>query len=54
MFSYQGSVFSASFAALPDFIWIAQQWHPRERLMILHLAVSILSGEDIDNSYKKS
>ena len=28
---HQGSVFSASFAALPDLIIIAEQWHPRER-----------------------
>jgi hypothetical protein len=46
---HQGSVYSASFAAVPYLIRIAEQWPPSDRLSILHLAVSILTGEDDDN-----
>ncbi|MEM7595037.1 MAG: hypothetical protein AAF383_26650 [Cyanobacteria bacterium P01_A01_bin.83] len=46
---HQGSVFSASFAALPHLVRIAEQWSSSERISIIHLAVSILSGEDIAN-----
>ncbi|MGD1921717.1 MAG: hypothetical protein ACFCAD_24200, partial [Pleurocapsa sp.] len=45
-----GSVFSASFAALPYLARIAEQWQPnKERLKLVSLAVEILSGEDIEN-----
>ncbi len=46
---YLGAVYSASFAALPDLIRIAERYHPRDRLKILSLIVGILTGEDADN-----
>ncbi len=46
---HQGSVCEASFVALPYLVKIAEQWQPDERLLILSLAVSIISGEDIEN-----
>ncbi len=47
---HQGSVYSASFAALPGLIKIAEQWYPSgECLQIIWLAIAILTGEDGDN-----
>jgi hypothetical protein len=47
---HQGSVYSASFAALPQLIRIAEQWYPSDEcLQIIWLAISILTGEDGDN-----
>jgi hypothetical protein len=47
---HQGSVYSASFAALPELILIAEQWYPSEDcLQIIWLAIAILTGEDGDN-----
>ncbi len=47
---HQGSVFSASFAALPDIVRIAEQWdYCSERANLIWLAVEIISGEDIAN-----
>jgi hypothetical protein len=44
---HQGSVYSASFAALPYLTEIAARWRPEERLEPLFLAASILSSDDV-------
>jgi hypothetical protein len=52
---HQGSVYSASFAALPELVKIAEQWHPsNDCLNIISLATSILTGEDGDNLRRPS
>jgi hypothetical protein len=52
---HQGSVYSASFAALPELVKIAEQWHPsNDCLDIISLATSILTGEDGDNLRRPS
>jgi len=45
---HQGSVYSASFAALPELLAAAASWAPRDRLMILSLAAHIVCGETLD------
>jgi hypothetical protein len=44
---HQGSVYSASFAALPALANAAARWHPKNRLQPLMLAASILSSNDV-------
>jgi hypothetical protein len=43
---HQGTVYSASFAALPELVEVAAQWPPRERLMPVTLAGRILASND--------
>jgi hypothetical protein len=47
---HQGSVYSASFAALPSLQAAARTWSPAERLMPLCLAGAIVASEDVDGS----
>lgn len=42
---HQGSVFSASFAAIPYLCRAAASWRPEERPMVLSLAGAILAGD---------
>lgn len=52
---HQGSVYSASFAALPELIRLAERWYPSDDcLMLICLATSILTGEDGDNLRRPS
>lgn len=44
---HQGTVYSASFAALPALIDIAEQWNPAERAQLIALAGCILGSEDV-------
>ncbi len=43
---HQGSVYSASFAALPALADAAGRWEPAERTQLLALAASILASKD--------
>jgi hypothetical protein len=45
---HQGTVYSASFAALPALAAAAERWSPTERVQALVLAGSILSSDDVD------
>jgi hypothetical protein len=45
---HQGTVYSASFAALPVLLAAASGWAPAERVTILCLAASIVSGKTVD------
>jgi hypothetical protein len=42
---HQGSVYSASFAAIPCLVQAAASWRPKDRTMILSLAGAILAGD---------
>jgi hypothetical protein len=44
---HQGTVYSASFAALPLMADLAEKWKPKDRLQLLALAASILASSDI-------
>jgi hypothetical protein len=44
---HQGTVYSASFAALPVLLATASEWAPAERVMVLSLAGSIVSGKTV-------
>ena len=44
---HQGTVYSASFAALPALADAAERWKPKERAMVIALASSILRSEDV-------
>ena len=44
---HQGTVYSASFAALPVLLATASGWAPAERVMVLCLAASIVSGRTV-------
>lgn len=44
---HQGTVYSASFAALPALLQVAEQWNPRDRAQVLALASSILASNDV-------
>lgn len=44
---HQGTVYSASFAALPRLLEIASGWEPRQRPMIVSLAAAIVSAETV-------
>jgi hypothetical protein len=44
---HQGTVYSASFAALPVLIDVAEQWKPKERSQLIALAASILASKDV-------
>lgn len=44
---HQGTVYSASFAALPAILAVAEQWNPKERAQLLVLAASILTSDDV-------
>lgn len=43
---HQGSVYSASFAAIPQLTRAAAAWQPGDRAMVLSLAGAILAGDD--------
>lgn len=47
---HQGTVYSASFAALPILADVAERWRPADRRMILMLASSILASDDVHGS----
>lgn len=44
---HQGTVYSASFAALPALANAAEQWKPAERAQSLALAAAILASDDV-------
>ena len=44
---HQDTVYSASFAALPTFVDVAEQWTPKDRIQILSLAAAILASTDV-------
>jgi hypothetical protein len=44
---HQGSVYSASFAALPILADIAETWNPGDRSQLISLAASILAAKDL-------
>lgn len=44
---HQGSVYSASFAAVPVMADIAEQWNPGDRSQLISLAACILAAKDI-------
>jgi hypothetical protein len=44
---HQGTVYSASFAALPVLANVAEQWKPKDRCQLLTLAADILASEDV-------
>jgi hypothetical protein len=44
---HQGTVYSASFAALPALAQAARRWQPRQRAQVLALAASILASDDV-------
>lgn len=44
---HQGTVYSASFAALPVLVDVAERWKPRDRSQLLALASSILASNDV-------
>lgn len=44
---HQGTVYSASFAALPGLLDAAERWKPAERAQLIVLAASILASEDV-------
>jgi len=44
---HQGSVYSASFAALPVLADLGERWPPRERSQLIALAASILASRDV-------
>lgn len=43
---HQGSIYSASYAALPLLADVAERWRPQDRLLILDLAAAIFVPED--------
>lgn len=43
---HQGTVYSASFAALPALVVACEQWKPKERAQLISLAASILAPKD--------
>lgn len=43
---HQGSIYSASYAALPLLADVADRWSPQDRLLILDLAAAIVVPED--------
>jgi hypothetical protein len=43
---HQGTVYSASFAALPILLETAKGWKPQERTMVIILAASIISSQE--------
>src|SRR5262245_57361628 len=47
---HQGTVYSASFAALPELLDRARRWSPRDRAMILPLAAAIIASDDVKGS----
>jgi len=47
---HQGSVYSASFAALPTLLTMAGSWVPTARLMPLTLAAAIIGSQDLRGS----
>ena len=49
---HQGTVYSASFAALPALADAAERWNPKERAMVLALAASILASEDLSGGVR--
>jgi hypothetical protein len=53
---HQGTVYSASFAALPALADAAEQWKPAERAQVIALAAAILASTDVngccDNSLR--
>jgi hypothetical protein len=44
---HQGTVYSASFAALPALADAAERWKPKERAMVIALAASIVDSEEV-------
>jgi hypothetical protein len=44
---HQGTVYSASFAALPVLVDVAEQWIPKDRSQLIALAASILASQDV-------
>ena len=44
---HQGTVYSASFAALPHLLELARAWEPTQRPMILSLAGAIIGSQDV-------
>lgn len=44
---HQGTVYAASFAALPTLLELATTWNPRERGQVLTMASSILISDDV-------
>ncbi len=44
---HQGTVYSASFAALPSLLAAAERWKPRDRAQVIALAASILASDDV-------
>lgn len=44
---HQGTVYSASFAALPALLEAAERWNPRDRAQAITLASSILAYDDV-------
>jgi hypothetical protein len=49
---HQGTVYSASFAALPALAEAAKQWKPRERVQLLALGASILASQDVNGGHR--
>lgn len=47
---HQGTVYSASFAALPGLEETARSWRPAERVQPLMLAAHILAADDVEGS----
>jgi hypothetical protein len=47
---HQGTVYTASFAALPALLDTATGWPPRDRPMVLSLAAAIVSSSDVAGS----
>lgn len=44
---HQGTVYSASFAALPALLNVAEHWKPKDRSQLIALAASILASNDV-------
>lgn len=44
---HQGTVYSASFAALPSLLATTERWKPRDRAQVIALASSILASDDV-------
>lgn len=44
---HQGTVHSASFAALPSLLAAAERWKPRDRAQVIALAASILASDEV-------
>jgi hypothetical protein len=48
---HQGTVYSASFAVLPTFLNLAEQWMPKDRIPLLSLAGAIFGATDVRGSH---